>query len=128
MIQAHVQFGKGKINQEIQIGTHSLLSDELLELGGDNSGPSPHDYLAAALGACTGMTLRMYAAHKKWPLDDVDLTVTLFKDETGAHFLRELKLVGALDETQRQRLLEIANKCPVHLTLSGKIEIKTTLI
>lgn len=116
-----------------------LVADEPLEYGGGNEGPSPYEYLLAALGACTGMTLRMYARNKGWPLEEVVVRLSHHKihaedcrdcDEKDLRidkFERELELRGELDESQRQRLLEIAGKCPVHRTLTGKIRIETTL-
>jgi putative redox protein len=95
--------------------------------GGDSLGPSPHDYLVIALGACTGMTLRMYAQRKSWPLQDVQTVVTFEKEGEVSLFRRAIELVGALDEAQRARLLEIANLCPVHKVLSGQIRIDTRL-
>lgn len=116
-----------------------LVADEPLEYGGGNEGPSPYEYLLAALGACTGMTLRMYARNKGWSLEEVVVRLSHHKihaedcrdcDEKDLRidkFERELELRGELDESQRQRLLEIAGKCPVHRTLTGKIRIETTL-
>ena len=127
MNQADIRFGKGKLNQEITTGGHSLQADVPVADGGDATGPSPHDYLVIALGACTGMTFRMYAQRKSWPLEDVRTTVTLEKEGDVSLFKRAITLVGALDDTQKARLLEIANQCPVHKALSGKIRIETRL-
>lgn len=116
-----------------------LVADEPLEYGGGNEGPSPYEYLLAALGACTGMTVSMYARGKKWPLEEAVVRLAHHKihaddcrdcDEKDLridHFERELELRGGLDEAQRQRLLEIAERCPVHRTLTGEIRIETTL-
>ncbi|OGU16832.1 MAG: osmotically inducible protein C [Geobacteraceae bacterium GWC2_53_11] len=116
-----------------------LVADEPLEYGGGNEGPSPYEYLLAALGACTGMTIRMYAQSKKWPLEDVVVRLSHQKihaedcqdcDEKVRQIdsiERELELHGKLDEEQRQRLLEIAGRCPVHRTLTGDVRIGTIL-
>jgi putative redox protein len=116
-----------------------LVADEPVEFGGGNEGPSPYEYLLVALGACTGMTIRMYAHSKGWPLQDVVVRLSHQKvhaedcrdcDEKGGQIdsiVREVEFHGELDEAQRQRLLEIAGRCPVHRTLTGEVRIETTL-
>lgn len=116
-----------------------LVADEPVEFGGGNEGPSPYEYLLAALGACTGMTIRVYAHSKGWPLEDVVVRLSHQKvhaedcrdcDEKGGQIdsiERELELHGELDEAQRQRLLDIAGRCPVHRTLTGEVRIRTVL-
>ncbi|HEX9080294.1 MAG TPA: bifunctional alpha/beta hydrolase/OsmC family protein [Desulfuromonadaceae bacterium] len=116
-----------------------LVADEPVAYGGGNEGPSPYEYLLAALGACTGMTLQMYARRKGWPLKEAVVRLSHQKvhaddcrdcdekDRRIDRFERELELVGELDETQRQRLMEIAGQCPVHRTLTGEVRIDTTL-
>jgi uncharacterized OsmC-like protein len=118
---------------------HELLADEPEDLGGRNLGPGPYDFLAAALGSCTAMTLNMYARRKGWPLEKVEVSLTHDRvhardcedcdSEDGyIHLLkRSLRLHGPLDGEQRQRLLEIADRCPVHKTLEGEIRISTEL-
>lgn len=130
---------KGKLAQEIIIGEHHLLSDEPVLYGGNDSGPSPYDLLLAALGSCTSMTIRMYAELKKLPLEKVIVKLTHKKihieDCVGCEKAsskidsidRKIKLTGTLTQEQRSRLLEIANMCPVHRTLTTKILINTTL-
>lgn len=128
----------GKFQQEILTGPHRLLADEPEKLGGLNSGPGPYDYLLAGLGACTSMTIRLYADFKKIPLDNVSVRLSHGKIHakdcetcdtkvtTVDHIERIVSLEGALDDEQRKRLMEIADKCPVHKTLESKIEIVTT--
>jgi putative redox protein len=120
-----VSWGAGKLGQDIEIGTHTLRADERAEKGGDDNGPEPHELLAAALGSCTAMTLKVYAERKGWPLRDVRVKVSGAAAEGGYAMTRELTLTGELDADQRQRLVEIAEKCPVHKTLVGEISIAT---
>lgn len=111
----------------IHCGKHELTADVEVALGGADSGPDPHDLLAAALAACTSITCRMYAVRKAWPLTDLQVTVNYSHDEHGYHYVRNLRPVGNLNEEQLARLLDIANKCPVHKTLTGSISITTQL-
>jgi putative redox protein len=125
--------------QEVAVGPHRFIADEPTDLGGDDRGPTPYDLLASALGTCTSMTLMVYARRKQWPLERV--VVTAHHDrvhvedcvdcEKGTSRIerieRRIALVGPLTVEQRARLLEIADKCPVHRTLTGKLDIKTSL-
>ncbi len=129
----------GPLAETILVGKHVLLADELSAQGGNDTGPNPYDYLLAALGACTGMTLRSYARVKNWPLQHV--TVRLKHDKIYAvdcascetkegkvdQIDRVIELQGSLSDEQRKRLLEIAERCPVHRTLTMEISIRTTL-
>lgn len=126
--------------QEIVAGSHRLTADEPIEFGGKDTGPGPYDLLLAALGSCTSMTISLYARTKKWPLESV--TVNLRHSKVHAvdcqdcetkegkidRIEREIQLVGTLDPEQRKRLLEIADKCPVHRTLKSEINIQTKAI
>ena len=114
---------QGKFQQTILIGAHTLTGDEAKESGGEDAGPAPHELLLAALGTCTSMTVKMYADRKGWPLQRVHVHVSMEKYETGTVLKRKIELTGDLDAEQRARLLEIAGKCPVHKTLSGKIDL-----
>ena len=125
--------------QEVIAGAHQLWSDEPTSVGGTDAGPTPYDLLLGALGSCTSMTIAMYARRRKWPLEHVTVRLChsraysddCAKCETQDARLtvidREIALYGSLDEDQRAKLLAIANRCPVHLTLSSRIEIHTKL-
>jgi len=129
--------GGGKFQQEIVSGPHRLLADEPVKVGGLDSGPGPYDLLLAALGACTSMTVRLYAEQKKLPLQRVSVRLTHHKvhekdcedceskNSKLDRVERAITFEGALDEAQRKRLLEIADKCPVHRTLEGGVDIRT---
>jgi putative redox protein len=126
--------------QEIQAGKHRLHADEPAAAGGADTGPSPYDLLLAALGACTSMTLGAYARRKAWPLEDITVRLRHSKVhaadcsdcETRDGMLdrieRDIHLAGPLTNEQRDKLMEIAGKCPIHRTLTSKIEIKTRAV
>lgn len=134
-----VRLGEEGYTTEIMVRQHSLQADEPESVGGNDFGPSPYELVAAGLGACTAMTLQMYAWRKKWPLEEVVVHLEHYKDYRTDqenlddpkskidHFSRSIEIEGDLDESQRRRLLEIANKCPVHRTMEGEIEIVTDL-
>ena len=124
---ADVRARDATFKTEITIASHVLLADEPKEDGGDDTGPAPHDFLLAALGACTSMTLRLYAQKRGIPLTNVQVSLRQEKVDGVHRFERTITLEGALDDAQRTRLLEIAEKCPVHRTLTGKIAIATSL-
>lgn len=122
------QFGKAPYEQRVTIGSHQMLSDVDAGKGGGDSGPSPHEYLAAALASCTGMTLKMYASRKSWGLENAVVTVNITRVDDIERFQRDITLLGNLDAEQTARLLDIANKCPVHKALIGTIAIETQLV
>lgn len=125
---------------ELRAGRHTFKADEPASAGGDNLGPTPYDLLLSSLGSCTAMTLRMYADRKGWQLDSVEVHLSHRKEhnydcencEKQSSKIdlieREIILSGQLDDVQRSRLMEIADKCPVHRTLTGDIEVRTTQV
>ena len=127
------------LKQEITAGMHTLIADEPTEAGGSDAGPDPYSFLLAALGACTSMTLQLYARRKTWPLEKVvvklrhsrihaqdcgDCTTTQGRID---QIERHISLAGPLNDEQKVRLLEIAQHCPVHKTLTSEISIKDFL-
>ena len=128
MREVTVQWAGGKFAQDVKVGGHTIRADEETGNGGDDSGPVPHELLLGALGACTAMTLKVYAERKGWPLRHARVRLTGATGASGFVITRELTLEGELDAEQRQRLLDIADKCPVHKTLSGEITILTTVV
>ncbi|MFV2090906.1 MAG: alpha/beta fold hydrolase [Pseudomonadales bacterium] len=134
--------GNHKFLRDIHSDDHYWLADEPKRVGGDNLGPDPYEHLLAALGACTSMTIRMYANHKSWPLEDVAVHLTHSREyvrdcedceapDSGTRLevlRRYVSLEGPLDEAQRQRLMEIADRCPVHRSLQGRLKIETGVL
>ncbi|MBZ9630193.1 bifunctional alpha/beta hydrolase/OsmC family protein [Salegentibacter sp. LM13S] len=125
---------------KMKAGNHSFLADEPIKAGGKDYGPTPYQLLSSGLASCTSMTLQMYAKRKKWPLEDVETHVYYSREHQADcekceekaskidTFKREIKLYGDLDEKQKKRLLEIADRCPVHKSLTSATNIKTKLI
>ena len=122
------QFGDGPLQQKLTVGDIHFFSDAEVSKGGSGTGPSPHEYLGAALAACTSMTLKMYASRKSMKLDNTIVTVDIEHVDDIEKFSREIQLVGDLSDEEKKRLLEIAEKCPIHRALSGQIQIKTQLV
>ncbi|MCS4201085.1 bifunctional alpha/beta hydrolase/OsmC family protein [Salinibacter ruber] len=130
---------EGTYRTAIQAGRHALVGDEPESVGGDDDGPTPYGFLLSALGSCTGMTLRMYADRKEWPLDETIVRLSHEKvhaedcencdTEQGQvdRIAREIEIRGRLSDDQRERLFEIANKCPVHRTLLGDVDVRSSL-
>jgi putative redox protein len=134
-----VSTGTGPFEQRLLDGRHILAADEPSDVGGSDAGPGPYELLLMALGACTSMTVKMYAMRKGWPLEGAEVRLrhsrVYSRDRADCedkktlmdHVDRSLRLIGPLSPEQRSRLLEIADKCPVHRTLTAGVEIKTAL-
>lgn len=120
--------GQGRYQQEVRIGRHQLLADEPEHLGGDDAGPSPMEFVLTGLGACTAITLRMYAEKKGLDIARITVSLEHRRSPEGNHQVeRIVSLEGTLSEEQRTRLLEIANRCPTHLALQQPLEVTTRL-
>lgn len=132
---------KDGLKVQIFAGRHGLIADEPLDLGGDDAGPTPYDFLLSALAACTIMTLHLYAERKGWPLEKVEVELSTKKiyardcedcesdpDAKIDVIERSLKIIGDLDQEQRERLIVMADRCPVHRTLTSETKIRTTVI
>jgi len=130
--------GVSVLQQQVTVGAHHFLADEPVALGGAGTGPNPYELLLSALGACTSMTLRMYAARKQMPLERIRVALSHRKVpaadcpdcETREGLVdvieRQIELVGPLDDEQRASLMRIADRCPVHRTLNSEVRIRTT--
>ena len=119
--------GKDHYRTEITVGGHALVADEPPTLGGGAVGPAPYDLLLASLGACTAITLRMYADRKEWPLESLEVGLRLSGQHPDRRIDRTLKITG-LDGEQAARLADVAERTPVTLTLKGGLPIDTTLV
>ena len=123
---------QGRYQQEVIAGQHCLIADEPASMGGSDAGPAPFDFVMAGLGACTSMTLRMYAERKELALRRVNVELSHHKVEVDGALRdcieRRITLEGDLTPEQRQRLLEIANKCPVHRALSQSFQLDCKLV
>lgn len=134
-----VRTGREHYRTEILAGRHSLVADEPASVGGTDTGATPYDLLVAGLGACTSITLRMYADHKQWPLEEIVVRLQHAKihaadcdaceTRTGKldNIKREIELIGPLSEEQKARLIEIADRCPVHRTLHSEVVVTTKM-
>ena len=118
----------GRWETALRVGHHDLIADETAHLDGKDKGPAPFDYLLAALGSCTAITLRMYAERKAWPLQAVDVDL-VYREEAGAAIIdRRLAFTGSLDAAQRARLADIAERTPVTKVLKNGADIRTTVV
>ncbi|VVE23419.1 osmotically inducible protein OsmC [Pandoraea capi] len=130
IVTAHL--GAAGYTTHLSDGKHEWIADEPESLGGGDLGPAPSAMLLSSLGACTSITLHMYARRKEWPLKDVKVTLAMNPDGKPpagtTQITRKIELAGDLSEEQRQRLLEIANACPIHKVLSGTVAIESSLV
>jgi putative redox protein len=127
MAHAHIASSGPAWATAVTMGAHGLMADEPAALGGADTGPAPYDLLLASLGSCTAITLRMYAARKDWPLEEVTIDLSHHKEDDRSKITRRIWLEGDLDETQRARLADIAERTPVTLTLKAGADITTAL-
>ena len=111
----------------IKTDNHSFISDEPLTIGGADSGPSPQELLLGSLGSCTAITLRMYIDHKMWVVEHIRIKLDLFEVDGATLIERQLSFEGELSDEQKKRLVQIADACPIHKMLTGKIIIETGL-
>ena len=128
MRKVESQFGEGPLQQKLSAGDLHFISDAEVSKGGSGTGPSPHEYLGAALAACTSMTLKMYASRKAISLENAIVIVDIERVDDVEKFTRDIQLIGNLSAEEKERLMEIANKCPIHKALAGQIQIKTQLV
>lgn len=121
--------GKAKYRTDITAGMHHFLADEPVDLGGRDFGPTPTQYMAAALASCSSMTMKMYADRKEWDMESATAEVDYKRDrESGVTtFTKKITIIGNLDEAQRKRIFEIASRCPVHRMIQGTVEIESEL-
>jgi putative redox protein len=126
-VTAHI--GQARYATTLRTAHHEITADEPPEHGGSDAGFAPSELLAASLAACTSITLRMYADRKQWPLEAAEVEVSVEREAAAksTFFTRKIRLLGTLEEEQRERLLDIANKCPIHQTLSQSITIHSSL-
>lgn len=124
--------GQGRYQQEVIVGEHRLLADEPVSVGGADAGPAPLEFVMAGLGACTSMTVRMYAERKGIPLTRISVSLSHDRVKVASiprdRIVRKITLEGDLTVEQRARLLEIANKCPVHKALEQPLVIESALV
>lgn len=123
----HASIGSQDFHTRIQVGPHALASDEPADLGGRDLGPKPDELAAAALGACTAITLRMYAGRKGWPLAGVDVALEVIEDGGKRSLRRRITFHGPLSAEQRTRLGQVADACPVHKMLTQGTAVETTV-
>lgn len=127
-----VKIGTENYTTQVTIANHHLIADEPTEVNGQDLGPTPTSYFLTSLGTCKAITIRMYANLKNWPLEEVELHLSMeqIKDNTPQQTIIhvDIKLIGDLDDQQRERILKVAEKCPIHKILSNPITIETNII
>jgi len=119
--------GRTQYQTVVNSGGHSLITDEPIEVGGSDTGMNPFSLLLASLASCTVITLRMYIDRKMWPIEEIKADVEMFKTLSGTRIETKLSFKGEVSDEQKDRLLKIANACPVHKILVGNIDINTNI-
>lgn len=128
MTQGTAIIGRDQYRTQIEVGNgHQFVSDEPPSLGGGDVGPAPYDLVIGGLGACTAITLRMYADHKQWPLESVQVQLRLTREDEAMIVYRTL-LIKGLDDAQKSTLADVAERTPVTLTLKSGLQIRTSLV
>jgi putative redox protein len=121
------QIDRSHYRTVVKIDNHTLISDEPVTVGGMNEGPHPQGLLLASLGSCTAITLRMYIDRKMWVVDDITVNLQLFEVDGVTLIEKQLSFKGELSDEKKKRLVQIADACPIHKILTGKISIETSL-
>jgi putative redox protein len=124
---ATAEIGTDLYKTELTARSHTLIADEPLDVGGEDLGPRPGDFVRMALASCTAITLRMYADRKKWDVQKINVQVSNGPFDGKTTYTTHIEIIGNLDDDQRQRLLQISKLCPVHKALTNPIEIETNL-
>jgi len=132
MSKPSIQAQIGDVAYQVTLSNahHQWMADELQAVGGGDTGPNPKELLLSSLAACTAITLKMYAARKQWPLREVKLQLSFDAADqpgTATRIVRQIELLGDLDDEQRRRLMQVADACPVHKILTGQIDIVSRL-
>lgn len=128
LVTANATIGRVHYQTTVNSGNHTLVADEPMEEGGMDTGMSPYNLLLASLASCTVITLRMYINRKMWVIDEIGISLELFKTADGVHIESKLSFKGKVIDEQLKRLVIIANACPIHKILVGNVKIKTSLL
>ena len=130
MYTISVALDRAHYETRVTAGSHTIIADEPLSAGGKNQGADPFELLLASVGSCTAITLRMYADRKAWPLEAIQINLTLAqeKDRSATLITKQITLEGDLTDEQRRRLMQIADKCPTHLVLTRPVTIQSELM
>ncbi len=127
-----VEIGKDHYRTEVRAGKHTIISDEPVEIGGEDQGVNPNELFLASLGSCTAITLRMYADRKKWPVDKilVDLKMDIVKGNEGqtSYIKKHITILGEISQEQKERMLNIADSCPLHRIMTNPVVISSNLL
>ncbi|AYL95598.1 OsmC family protein [Mucilaginibacter celer] len=125
---ASALIGRTQYQTVVNSGGHAIVADEPMSAGGTNTGMDPFSLLLASLASCTVITLRMYINRKMWPIEEIKADIEMFKTQNGTRIETKLSFKGEVNDEQHDRLLKIANACPVHKILTGSIAINTTIV